>query len=239
MITAYISLERYLCVKFPFKVKKLVTRNRTLCVLIVIFLFTMVPLFSFYFITYQFVWGFSPQNNKSLLRVRQSKTRVAEMVFTINYNQKIFLNFAPLLLILICSVFLAVQLKASVKWRLGNSGKIRKEAGKSDNKADSIESWKNSKDIKVAKTVLTIAIAFLVLGSLSAVRLLVALLMPEFRPMVGAYGRLYRLIVRFSFLLVEANSSVNFIIYYKIGTKFRKSVYEMLFQNSYERQQKV
>ena len=73
MITAYISLGRCLCVKFPFKVRKLVTRDRTMCVLIIIFLSNIVPLFSFYFITYQFVWDVSPQKNKSLLRVRQMK----------------------------------------------------------------------------------------------------------------------------------------------------------------------
>ena len=234
MITAYISVERCLCVVFPFKVRRFVTRKRTMCVVITIFLVTMVPLFSFYFITYRFGWEISGKRNQSLLRVKRSTTPLADLVYTIYYYKKLILNFIPLFLIVICSVFLAVQLKASAKWRLGNSRNVGKEAGKSDKMADSTEDWKNGKDIKVAKTVLTIALAYLVLGTLSSVRLFVALVLPEFRP-VGAYSRLYRLIARFSFILVEANSSVNFIIYYKIGTKFRKTFNDMVCQNYIKR----
>ena len=234
MITAFISLERSMCVAFPFKVKRVVTTTRTLIVVITIFLVTVVPLFSFHFLVYKFELSFNTERNRSLLRVRYRNTPLADTIYNVYFFKKIVLNFFPLVLILLCSVFLAVRLRISAKWRLGNSGTARKRTLKTDSLDGTIDGRMYNKDMRIAKTVLTIAVAFIVLGNFNVVRHFVALILPEFRP-AGAYSRWFRLTARLAFLLLQANSSVNFIIYYKMGTKFRKAVNQMFCEKSSNR----
>ena len=229
-ITAFISLERCLCVVFPFKIKDLATGKRTFCVVTTIFLMSMVPLLSIYFNVYKFEWNFNSERNRSLLGLRYSSTPLTDKIYNVYYFKKIFLNFVPLVLILVCSIFLAIQLRISAKWRLRNSGTTGRGSGTSSSTDDAAHKRKYSRDMRTAKTVLAIAVAFIFLGNLNAGRHLIALVLPEFRPN-GAYGRRYRLISRLSFLFLQANSSVNFIIYYKMGTKFRKAVNGMICQH--------
>ena len=137
-----------------------------------------------------------------------------------------FLNFLPLLIILICTIYLTIHLRVSAKWRLGNSHRPGKVNENSATSADDVARRKYDKDIRVAKTVLAVAGAFLLLGTLSVLRLLIAVIWLEFRPL-GAFGKSYRFTSRLSFLLLQANSSVNFIIYYRMSSKFRQAVYQI------------
>ena len=211
-ITAFISLERCPCVAFPFKIKSLVTGTRTLVALITIFVVTMVPLFTIHFIAYKLEWNFSSDRNRSLLKVRYCDTPITDFIlYNIYYFKKIISNFIPLVLTLACSIFLAVQLKVSAKWRLENSGATGDGRATSHSTDDGAHRRKYSKDMRTAKTVLAIAAAFIFMGSLNSVRHLMALVLPGFRP-VGAYSRRYRFVSRLSFLFLQANSSVNFII---------------------------
>ena len=221
-ITACISLERCLCVLFPFKVKTFVTRRRTIMTIITIFTVITLPLFSMYSFLYQLEMKFDFAKNRTFLLVRYRNTPLANKIYDFSYMCKgIFLNLLPLFIVLICTVFLAIQLKINAKWRRGNSSSTAQE--------DPTDKRKTGKDMRVAKTVLLIAVAFIFLAILSAVRQFIAFLWPAFRP-VGAYRNMYITISRLSFLLLEVNSSVNFIIYYKMGTKFRNTVRQMLCQ---------
>ena len=226
-LTACISLERCLCVVFPFKVKTLITPKRTLFAVITIFCVITVPIFCFYAILYKVYWTYDHETNRTKLVVRYSGTPLADAIYDVNYFYKgLFLNLFSLILVLVCTVFLAIHLKINAQWRRGNSGLASKD--KTPHKK------MYGKDMRVVKTVLLIATAFMFLGTLSAIRHLVAFVRPDFRP-VGGYRNLYLTISRLSFLLLQINSSMNFLIYYKTGTSFRKAVKEMLCGNN-ERQ---
>ena len=124
-----------------------------------------------------------------------------------------------------CATFLAVNLNTSAAWRLGITGKAYTETGKS-NQTDEKAQRKYPKDIRVAKTVLTIGLTFIILGTLSTLRYFIALFWSDFHPS-GAHAKLFKVIARLMSLLSLANSSVNFIIYYKMGTKFRITINNM------------
>ena len=170
-LTAYISVVRCLCVIFPFKVKTLVTPKRTLIIVITIFSMVTIPLTSSYCILYKLEFQSDMKRNRSLLMVRYRGTPLADTTYSFTYIYKgLCLTLIPLLLVFVCTVFLAIQLKMNAKWRHGNTSQAGKDA--------TADRRKYEKDMRVVKTVLLIAVAFISLGILSVVRHLVSFLLP-------------------------------------------------------------
>ena len=231
-ITAFISLERCLCIVFPLRVKAIVKRNRTIVVIVTIFVLTVLPLASIVFYTYVFDFRFDAESNKTLLRVKYRKSQLSDFLTRVNYVYKLlFMNFTPFAIILVCAVVLTIHLNRSARWRLKNSSEsTNTPAGGKPSSEDEKTQRKIPKEMRVVKTVLAIAITFIFTGTMSTVRYLIAMSWPEFHP-VGDYAQLFGVIARLEFLLSLANSSVNFIIYYIMGTKFRSTVKQMLIGN--------
>ena len=220
-ITAFISLERCLCVVFPLKIKTIVNRRRTIISIVLIFFASVLPLTSITFYTYVFEIKFDAVRNKSLLGARYRKSPLSDALTNVNYIYKlVFLNTIPFAVIILSAVVLAFQLHRSASWRLRTSG----ESLGSDEKAHK----KYAKDLAIAKTVLAIAVASIILGTLNNSRYLVAIFWPEFHSR-GTQAKLFLLVARLMFLLSFANSSINFIIYYRMGTRFRITVRQLLF----------
>ena len=225
-ITAFISLERCLCVVFPLKVKDIVRPRRTVLIVVTIFALTILPLASITFYIYVFNSKFDTKRNRTLIGVRYRKSSLADALYGVNFIYKVvFMNSIPLVIVFVCSLSMAVHLNRSATWRLQQSGSISLET------QDSKAMRKYLKDTRVAKTVLAIATCFLVLESVGTLRLLVSTTWQEFRPM-GDYNRSFKVISRLAFLFSLTNSSVNFIIYYNMGSKFRNTVKRMLFFNA-------
>ncbi|RUS92166.1 hypothetical protein EGW08_000019 [Elysia chlorotica] len=222
-ITAYISLERCLCVVFPLKVKTIVKRKRTIIVLSAIFSMAAIPLMSIKLYVYEFVEKFDVRRNTTLIGTRFRSSKFADALYDFYFMYKlVIMEIVPLIIVLVSSVTLAVHIRRIASWRAGNSGPpIEKSTNKDDR-----NHRKYTKDVRVAKTVLVIATAFIFLGTLKSVRFLSSVLWPPFGPL-GAYDAQYKLISRIAFLLSLTNSSVNFVIYYKMGSKFRSTVDQM------------
>ena len=230
-ITAFISFERCLCVVFPLKIKAIVKRRRTVGVIVIIFVLTVLPLAGITFYTYEFELRLDDVKNKSLVRVKYRDSVLSQTLTNVSLIYKVvFLNSIPFAIILVCAAVLAVNLKRSAAWRLGMTGKAYIETGKSSQTDDKAQR-KYAKDIRVAKTVLTIGLTFIILGTLSTLRYLIVFFWSDFHAS-GAHAKLFKVIARLMFLLSLANSSVNFIIYYKMGTKFRITINNMLFGKS-------
>ena len=213
-ITAYVSLERCLCLVFPLRSKIIASRERTIVDIVFIFALIVVPLMTVAFYTYQFHLESDAARNKSVLVVAFRKSALARLLTNMSRMYKtVFLNSIPFVIIFVCAIVLAIYLNRSALRRLDKSGGATVT---SDEKAHR----KYAKDMRVAKSVLAIAVAFIFLGTLSTIRYIIALNWPEFHP-VGTYAKLYDFIARLDFLLCLTNSSVNFIIYYRMGKQFR------------------
>ncbi|GFS05656.1 chemosensory receptor A [Elysia marginata] len=227
-ITAFISLERCLCVVFPLKIKTIVRRRTTCLVISTIFVLTVLPLTGIVSYTYVLDYRYDSANNRTVLGVSIRNSSLTESLASVNYIYKlVFLNIIPFTIILLSSIFLGIHLNRNASWRLGNSSqeaKTNTQASNNDDKAHR----KYTKDMRVAKTVLAIALAFIFLGTLSTLRILIAMNWTDFRP-IGSHARLFRFTARLAFLLSLANSSVNFVIYYRMGSKFRATVKEIVF----------
>ena len=233
LITAFISLERCLCVVFPLKVKDIVRPRRTVLIVVTIFALTILPLASITFYIYVFNSKFDTKRNRTLIGVRYRKSSLADALYGVNFIYKVvFMNSIPLVIVFVCSLSMAVHLNRSAAWRLQQSGSLSLET------QDSKAMRKYLKDTRVAKTVLTIATCFLVLESVGTLKLLVTAAWQEFRPM-GAYNKSFKVVSRLAFLFSLTNSSVNFIIYYNMGSKFRNTVKRMLFLDAQQSSHKT
>ncbi|RUS73844.1 hypothetical protein EGW08_018388 [Elysia chlorotica] len=226
-ITAFISLERCLCVVFPLRVKDIVGHRRTIFIVVTIFVLTILPLTSVTFYISVFDNKLDLDRNRTLVGVRYRTSALANVLYDMNFVYKlVFMNTAPLFIVLVCSVSMAVQLSRSAFWRLQQSG----GAVSQDSGGESRAERKYLKDIRVAKTVLAIATCFIVLETLGTIKVLVSTTWQDFRP-VGAYSRTFKLVSRLAFLLSLTNSSVNFVIYYNMGSRFRHTVKQLVVFN--------
>ena len=229
-ITAYISLERCLCVVFPLKIKTIVKRRRTIVVIVAIFSLTLLPLGGIVFYTYVFNFVFDATKNMTFLNVMYRKISLSNALTRVNYVYKLVLmNFTPFGIILICTVVLTVQLNRSASWRRQMSLSRTKKPGESINSNEKNQK-KHSKEMRAVKTVLAIALTFIFPGTLSTIRYVCAMTWNGFHP-IGVYAKLFEFTSRLEFLLSLANSSVNFVIYYRSGTKVRHTVQRLILAN--------
>ena len=229
-ITAYISLERCLCVVFPLKIKTIVKRKRTIVAIVAIFSLTVLPLGGILFYNYVFNFVFDAKKNGTFLSVMYRKSSLSNALTQVDFVYKLILmNFTPFGIILICAVVLAVQLNRSASWRRQMSLSRTDTSGESTTSNVKTQK-KHSKETRVARTVLAIALTFIFPGTLSTIKYVCAMTWHEFHP-IGVYAKLFEFTSRLEFLLSLANSSVNFIIYYRSGTKFRHTVQRLVLGN--------
>ena len=221
-ITAYINLERCLCVVFPLKIKSIITRKRTIWIITILFLITVLPFLIIHFLIFQFDLQYDGERNQTLLRVSFANTSGADNLFNAAFlYRSVVLNFVPLVFTLVCSITLSVHMRKNALWRLRTTSQATGQ-GETNSSADLLARRKYASDMRVSKIVLTLAAASSVLGFLYALRSLLAVLLPAFKP-VEIYGDEYKLISRQLLFLSEINSSVNVIIYYNMGSKFRQT----------------
>ena len=227
-ITTFISLERCLCVAFPLKIKQIVSRKRTVSIIATLFAMTTLPLLGITFYIYVFDKKFDDKRNRTVIGVTYRNTALADTLYDVYFIYKmVFMTFIPLLIVSVCSVSLVIHLKRSASWRHGQSPNTTEKSDGSVALDDKV-ARRYSKEKRVARTVLAIAASFTSLETAGTLKLAVSLAWPEFHP-VGTYGREYKFVSRFAFLCSLVNSSVNFIIYYRMGSKFRQTLRYILF----------
>ena len=229
-ITAYISIERCLCVVFPMKIKTIVKPRRTVVIIVLIFILIVLPLLSIAYYTYEFNIRFDYAKNRTLVAVKLKESSLsASLTYFDRTYKAVFLNAIPFVIILVCAVILAISLNRNASWRLKHSSEGTKTTG-GNFPNDNRPQRKYAKDTRVAMSVLAIAVTFLCVGTYSTLRFIVALCWPNFHPAKG-YTNLYAACARLEVLLSLANSSINFIIYYKMGKKFRETVLHLILPN--------
>ena len=93
-ITAFISFERCLCVVFPLKIKAIVKRRRTVGVIVIIFVLSVLLLASISFYTYEFELRLDDAENKSLVRVKYRGFALSQTLTNVSFIYRVvFLKF--------------------------------------------------------------------------------------------------------------------------------------------------
>ena len=222
LIIAFISLERYLCVFMPLKIKDILVPKRTLAVMAAIFAAVVPPIAVIYF-RYPLGWMFFPEQNRSLFTIVPVQDSVIESAFMIfQLYSSTVLPIASFLVVTLCTILLSVSLVRSKRWRDSNKqGQLE-----ADVVGDKKKTKSSTKEVKVIKMVVAIATVFIVSTIPSCIHIIIVMLFPEF-DINGRYSNVFNIAGHSFFVIDLINSSANIIIYYNMSTKFRQTAHEL------------
>ncbi|XP_059168686.1 uncharacterized protein LOC131950512 [Physella acuta] len=162
-VTAFVTLERCLCIALPLRVKAIFTRGRSIFINASIFLLIFLIMPPIY-VTTGLSWQWYPDRNKTLLGLDFTSERndIYNTVISIN----IILTYLSFFVVLLSSFVLLVSLERHARWR-----KV---------KADVKPSSATAKELKVSRMVLLIAVTFMGTYLPGTALLLVMVFVPEF-----------------------------------------------------------
>lgn len=218
-ITAFISLERCVCVSQPLKVKTIFTRKRHITAVIAIFGVTIVCS-SLPFVSTGLGWVFYSDRNKTLIGLIYNVDLDArKYTDSISYAVSgVFMPTSCFLSVVILTTFLVVKLYQKAAWRMSvSSGMIH---------GSNTTGQANAKERKVAKMVVLMSVIFII-SFLPAVGFFITgIVEPTFN-----YDRLNKNLLLVSLSIsntTEAiNASVNIFIYVKMSSKYRETFLNM------------
>ncbi|XP_059168684.1 FMRFamide receptor-like [Physella acuta] len=208
-ITAFVTLERCLCIAIPLKIKAIMTPKRAaifICVSFFLLGMTMPPVYY----TTRLEWLWYPDRNKTLLGMAFTPER--EFIYNSVIAINLVLTFAAFAVIIACTSILVLNLDKKAEWR------------KKSVSADK-QSSMSSKDQKVSQMIVLIAALFVASFFPGTVLFVTMLIVPEFNR-GKLYNNLFTTVFAFSHILEAANASINLFVYLKMSTKFRTVFYE-------------
>ncbi|XP_076440957.1 uncharacterized protein LOC143280210 [Babylonia areolata] len=212
VLSMIISLERCACVLAPLHAKTLI-RARTMAVLIVcVFVFILVfcGLFNLRYIavpltdpskenqTLGYVIGFSSYHPQF--------SAVTDAVFYISIAVPVI----SLVVVIITTAITTMQLHLTVAWR----------------KETAQQSVTDSREVALTKMLVAISCLYAICITPKSLMPLVELCMPEIQP-EGRYSNLFYMINTFVHLLSVVNSTVNFLFYWCLGSRFRATLHTL------------
>ncbi|KAK0048630.1 short-wave-sensitive opsin 1 [Biomphalaria pfeifferi] len=201
-ITAFLSLERCLCIAMPLRVRRALTKSRSVYInagIFVVIFCMLPPIYS----TTWLDWQWFPDRNRTLLGLDFSSDRdhVYDTVALVN----VVLTYVSFFIILACTLLLVATLNKQLQWRNATSKKL---------------SSASSKELRVNKMIVLIALLFISFFFPGTVVLLVMVFVPEFNKGMF-YNNLFTVVWAFIHILEAWNSSFNIFVYYHMSSKFR------------------
>ena len=224
LITAYISVERYLCVLLPLKIKSIITPRRTFAAMLLIFgaVFCLCPI---PILKFPMGWKFDPMLNKTIFGIiPNADTTILKLHNIFLLIVSVILPISTFMTVVVCTILLSLSLQKSKAWRDKSSSNL---VGKGATSSES--SVKQSKEARAVKMVMTIATVFIVTSIPSCAHMVVMVAIPDF-DFGGRYLLLYNLAGMFFVGANVINSGANVIIYYKMSHKFREAMLVVLWR---------
>lgn len=125
--------------------------------------------------------------------------------------------FGAFMIVTICTVILSTQLRRSTEWR---------QTAATDAKNDKI----SSRNLKVAKMVVTIAILFIACFTPISIVMLAITFVPAMS-LSGRYVQVSIILGEVTFILEGINSSMNIFIYHHMSSKYRDRFKQLCSRN--------
>ncbi|XP_059164112.1 uncharacterized protein LOC131947045 [Physella acuta] len=216
-ITAFITLERCLCVAIPLKVKSILTIKRVAICMVSVFLIVFISYMPLFY-TNQIVWKFFPLFNRTMLGITFTPDRALIDFFVFLFHTVIS-TFGSFIAVLICTITLVIELKQKTKWRKQATMTSSVKPGE----AKSI----SSKEIKVIRMIVLLSTAFII-SSTPTMAFTIWSIADQSFTAVGYNRNIFNVSFSFIFLIEALNSSISMLVYYTMSTKFKVTCREML-----------
>ncbi|KAH9505318.1 hypothetical protein Btru_059247 [Bulinus truncatus] len=207
-VTVYVTAERGLCILFPLKIKTLITRKTTVCVISGILILNALTLYPVYSTMY-LSWNFYPKRNRTLLGLGFLRDRSEPLRLT--YMLHVGLSLSGLCGLFLLTFLLVAQLYRRRTWRFKNSGQSEKQK-------DSL----SSRDKRSAKMVIVVAVFYFIFFLPIVCSTLVAFFVPDFN-FSGKYDAFIRISYGVALMALSVNSTINILIYFKMSTNYRET----------------
>uniref|UniRef100_A0A2C9KAV0 G-protein coupled receptors family 1 profile domain-containing protein n=1 Tax=Biomphalaria glabrata TaxID=6526 RepID=A0A2C9KAV0_BIOGL len=213
-ITAFVALERCLCIAIPLHVKTIVTPSRVaiyiVCTFVVV---TGAQAGSFY--TSSLEWVFNSLRNRTIMsRVWREGSQEIE---SITYSVNLVFPFGSFIIVVVCTAISAIQLRRKSKWRMKTT---MAKSTRKDNEADVV-----SKEKKVIKLVVMISVIFIVSFLPSNIIHITYCSIASQPELVYFYWPYLSISYSFVKILEAFNASISIVLYYVMSSKFRNNFY--------------
>ncbi|GFS16088.1 FMRFamide receptor [Elysia marginata] len=219
LLTAWISLERCLCVVFPIKVKIMITRRVTEFAVTTIFLLGCFPLV-FLYSGYMTKRQQEPKSNMTSLVLPNSDGPVgkkfdAPALFLFGLVYPIVSSVT----VMVCTVALIFKLRQSTRWRRLNATAATRGVPPYHSTS--------TKELRVTRVVVTITSIFLVCSLPTAAHLLAISSVDGYSGSghLRYIGWINSMVI---VLFAEINSSLNFVIFTASGLRFRQVLLQIM-----------
>ncbi|KAK7005293.1 FMRFamide receptor [Biomphalaria glabrata] len=216
-ITVYITAERCLCILFPLSIKTLITPGRTRVVvgiIIVLNALTLVPEYSSIYLS----WQFSPERNETILGAafRSNRAETHGVTFLLH----VLLVIVGQVCVIILTGVLIIHLRRQTEWRMKSVGDKKKETSYSarDRKSQAL----------VIVVATSVVVCYIPLTPVS----LITVFMPEFS-IGGKYSKVFVDTWDTIFVFSLINAASNIFIYYKMNSKFRTKLLQLVHRHGY------
>lgn len=215
-ITAFITLEKCLCVIVPFKVKRIMTSAVTKTSMVTIYI-AMLLLHLPDYATLYFDWKFVPERNQTLLGIipRQNSIRVEFLSFLLI----VLFQIISFLAVIIFTIILVLKMRLNFKWR--------KEAV-----AGSAEAYKNhqKRNDRTVKMILVVAIIYIICF-LPAILVVTSSVVVQDLSVSGKFRNGFLVVCSVVFTTEAINSSANIFVYYTVSSKYRATFDHTFWRN--------
>uniref|UniRef100_A0A2C9M6R8 G-protein coupled receptors family 1 profile domain-containing protein n=1 Tax=Biomphalaria glabrata TaxID=6526 RepID=A0A2C9M6R8_BIOGL len=223
-VTAFVTLERCLCVAWPLKVKQLLTNRVSFACNASIYLIMVLNVSPNYIMTYC-DWKFVKSRNRTLYGILYRPNK--DLVFSYTYFvTDFFIPFFAFFIVLFCTIVIVITLRSKALWRKSFSS-----AGEATGKGIP------GKERKVMLMISAVSVIFIVCFIPFCAILTARALVPGMG-INGTYWNLVLLVGSVAFFMETVNCSISIVVYFKMSSKFRARILEMftwVFGNSDEK----
>ncbi|CAG5129772.1 unnamed protein product [Candidula unifasciata] len=236
-IIVLMSLERCFCVAYPFTVKLIFTKSRSILIIIciaAIFVASLIP----EYLTKGLAWTYDKRSNRSRLTY-WSSTAASDVL-----KNSILAGVLPVVSgvgTTFCTLYMISAIKASNKFRQSTAPSVRKcsDASTKENKTASkrvtskeTKTNKQTKDARITRTVIVVNIIFILCNlpkcsvfSSSVARMYI----PDFSLFTeGKYQNIVAILMTFTFVFEAINGASTFMVYYTFNASFKATVGHIL-----------
>ncbi|CAG5114743.1 unnamed protein product [Candidula unifasciata] len=217
-ITAFICLQRCVCVILPLKVRNIFTTRRHILFMVTIYVITL-GLSAFAYFSLGIGWKFDLARNQTLVGlIYYMDPARRKIVDQISYGiNGVFIPITAFLLVVICTVILVIKLNQQAAWRTASSSVNHQTKDSSSN-----ESNMSARDKRVSKMIILISSMFITCFIPAVCAFIGGCIEPELT-YDGGYKNLFLATLSVSFITEAINSSSNIFIYFSVSTKYRNT----------------
>ncbi|XP_059170412.1 neuropeptide receptor 22-like [Physella acuta] len=211
-LVVFITLERYLCISLPLKIKSIVTHRRTIVIIGFVYFFTISTAIPIYFACYT---GpvFDYDTNNTIVVILYTEDGVAMESVTLMFGVTVQLT--SFIMVVILTIALVQKFVQTTKWRLSTSSATRQD-------------HVTKRDKSAVKMIILISTIYIVCYTPLFLMTIAMVCVKDFSA-TGRYRNFFVMMTSAAFTADSINSAISILVYFKMSTKFRQTFFTIFY----------